>query len=321
MLFLKQSTAVTVKIGPFVDETDGKTAETELTISQGDVRLSKNGGDIAQKNDADACTHDEVGIYNCTLNTTDTGTLGVLQLWVHESGARPVWHEYMVCPANVWDSMFGADRLSVDVEEIGANIITAAAIADAAIDNATFAADVGSTVYATNIIALAVRKVLDALNLDHLCLTATGGTDMTTEVADNTILSRIIGNGDTSTFVPSTDGLHAAGVDLDAVLDDTGTTGVILADNAISVNKIATTGANRIADQVLRRSFENAADSAYGDVKGFRSLLGAVARLVNRVRLNAGTLTVYEDDDSTALGTQTVTTDAAAEPVTEVNTD
>jgi hypothetical protein len=40
---------------------------------------------------------------------------------------------------------------------------------------------------------------------------------MTTEVADNTILSRILGNGDTSTFVPSTDGLHAAGVDIDAL--------------------------------------------------------------------------------------------------------
>jgi len=68
------------------------------------------------------------------------------------------------------------------------------------------------------------NDALVANNLDHLALTATGGTDMTTEVADNTVLSRILGNGDTSTFVPSTDGLHAAGVDLDAILFDTGTT-------------------------------------------------------------------------------------------------
>jgi hypothetical protein len=65
------------------------------------------------------------------------------------------------------------------------------------------------------------NDALVANNLDHLCLTATAGADMTTEVADNTILSRIIGNGDTSTFAPSTDGLHAAGVDLDAILADT----------------------------------------------------------------------------------------------------
>ena len=54
MLFLKQSTAVTVKIGPFVDEDDGKTAETGLTISQADVRLTKNGGNMAQKNESSA---------------------------------------------------------------------------------------------------------------------------------------------------------------------------------------------------------------------------------------------------------------------------
>jgi len=68
------------------------------------------------------------------------------------------------------------------------------------------------------------NDALVANNLDHLALTATAAADMTTEVADNTVLSRILGNGDTSTFVPSTDGLHAAGVDLDAILLDTGTT-------------------------------------------------------------------------------------------------
>ena len=50
MLYLKADTAVTLKIGPFLDDSDGKTAETGLTIAQADVRLSKNGGDIAQKN-------------------------------------------------------------------------------------------------------------------------------------------------------------------------------------------------------------------------------------------------------------------------------
>lgn len=118
MLWLKQSTALTVKIGPFIDDTDGKTAETALTIAQADVRLSKNGGDIAQKTEATSCTHDELGIYGCPLDTTDTGTLGRLQLWVHESGALPVWHEFMVVPANVWDSFFGADMLKVDVHAI-----------------------------------------------------------------------------------------------------------------------------------------------------------------------------------------------------------
>lgn len=116
--FLKQSTAVTVKIGAFIDQTDGFTAETGLTISQADVRLSKNGGNMAQKNDATACTHDELGMYDCPLNATDTDTLGILKLNVHESGALPVWHTFMVMPANVYDSLFSTDKLQVDAVEV-----------------------------------------------------------------------------------------------------------------------------------------------------------------------------------------------------------
>lgn len=119
MQFLKQSTAITLKIGPFLDDTDGKTAETGLTITQADIRLSKNGGDLAQKNESTSCTHDELGIYGCPVDTTDTGTLGRLQLWVHKSGALPVWHEYMILSANTYDSLFGSDQLEVDLLQIG----------------------------------------------------------------------------------------------------------------------------------------------------------------------------------------------------------
>ena len=119
---LKQSTAVTLLIGPFLDDGNGKTAEDALTISQADVRLSKNGGNMAQKGDATSCTHDELGYYTCPLSTTDTGTLGILKVMVHESGALPVWHEYTVVPAAVYDSLvLGTDYLPVDVAEISSD--------------------------------------------------------------------------------------------------------------------------------------------------------------------------------------------------------
>jgi hypothetical protein len=105
-------------VGPFVDETDGKTAETALTISQADVRLSKNAGNMAQKSDNTALVHDEIGIYLCELDATDTDTLGVLGLFVHEAGALPVRLDFMVLPANVWDSLFGSDKLQVDVAQL-----------------------------------------------------------------------------------------------------------------------------------------------------------------------------------------------------------
>lgn len=66
------------------------------------------------------------------------------------------------------------------------------------------------------------NDALIANNLDHLMKTATGSADMSTEVVDNTALSRVLANGDTSAFVPSTDSLQNirdAQVTIDTVVD------------------------------------------------------------------------------------------------------
>lgn len=115
MLYLKQSTAATIKLGPFVDDSDGKTAETGLTISQADIRLSKNGGDIAQTNNSAGATHDKLGYYNVPLNTTDTNTLGTLKVIVSKSGALPVFADFMVITAEAYDTLCGTDHFTVDL--------------------------------------------------------------------------------------------------------------------------------------------------------------------------------------------------------------
>ena len=126
-IWLKQSTSADVVVGPFVDDTDGKTVETSLTIGQADCQLSKNGGAVAQKNDATSASHLGGGHYKVPFNTTDTNTLGRLRLYVNESGALPVWADFMVVPANVWDSLFGADYLQVDaIQLLGTAIATPA---------------------------------------------------------------------------------------------------------------------------------------------------------------------------------------------------
>ncbi len=167
-IFLKQSTAVDVVIGPFVDDTDGKTAETALTISQADCQLTKNAGAMAQKNNATAASHLGGGHYKVPFSTTDTNTLGLLRLYVNESGALPVWLDMMVMPANVWDSLFGADRLQVHAAEISNDLITAAAIATGAIDADAIADNaIDAGVLAASAINEIVDAVWDELQEDH----------------------------------------------------------------------------------------------------------------------------------------------------------
>ena len=150
-MFLKQSTATTIILGPFVDDTDGKTAETALTLTQADIRLSKNAGTYAQKSDTGSASHMELGHYACSLNTTDTNTLGRLRIAVHEAGALPVWIDYLILPANVYDSLISTDKLQVHAVEIDNNLITAAAIAANAITSdqlaTTAAAEIADAVW------------------------------------------------------------------------------------------------------------------------------------------------------------------------------
>ena len=140
--WLKVSTAITLRMGPFVDSTDGVTPETLLTITQADVRVSKAGAAFAQKNDTGSAVHDENGWYSVPLNTTDTGTVGLLTVAIYESGALPVWRDFMVVPAQVYDSLVGGtDALQVHANEITNNLITAAAINTGAVDADALADD------------------------------------------------------------------------------------------------------------------------------------------------------------------------------------
>jgi len=132
--FLKQSTAVDVLIGPFLDETDGKTAEAALTISQADVKLSKNGQTLAQKNDVTAAAADADGYYNCELDATDTNTVGQLTIIIHESGALPVRLDYHVVEEAVYDAMYGGSAAGPLQSTAAGRTLDVAATGEAGVD-------------------------------------------------------------------------------------------------------------------------------------------------------------------------------------------
>jgi hypothetical protein len=118
MDILKQSTAVSIVMGPMLNDADGNTPETTLNIAQADIRVSKNGGVYAQSNNATGATHMEFGKFSVPLDNVDTATLGKVRVDIHKSGALAVWREFTVVPADVYDSLvLGTDVLHADVTQ------------------------------------------------------------------------------------------------------------------------------------------------------------------------------------------------------------
>lgn len=122
MIVLRQSTASqSVKLGPFVDDTDGVTAETGLTIANTDIKLSKAGGTMASKNSGGG-THDANGWYTITLDATDTATVGALQVSCKVAGAAPVFMQFQVVEQAIYDALFAASAtglLPANVTQFG----------------------------------------------------------------------------------------------------------------------------------------------------------------------------------------------------------
>ena len=127
MLYLRQSTASQeVCLGPFVDQTDGSTAETGLTINSANIVIWKEGAtSTTTKNAAGGATHMAGGLYYSVFDATDTNTLGSLVVMVNVSGALPVRHEFIVLSANVYDSLIpGTDILDVSVTQISGSAVS-----------------------------------------------------------------------------------------------------------------------------------------------------------------------------------------------------
>lgn len=112
-----------------------------------------------------------------------------------------------------------------------------------------------------------------------------------------------------------------------AVASVTGNVGGNVAGSVGSVTSPVTVGTNNdktgyaltagertsIADALLTRDLSAVAGAAS------RSLLNALRAIRNRVAVAAGVMTVYQEDDSTTAWTAAVTTDASADPVTQID--
>lgn len=204
---LRQSDAMELKLGPFVDSTDGNTDETGLTISQADVQIAKcaaagDCGAFAQKNDAGSCAHDAIGIYECDFNATDTDTVGILEIAVHESGALPVFKTCAVVETAIYDSLYAdgigglATAAALNTVDDFVDTEVAAILADTGTDGVAIADD---SITAAKIAASAITN--SEVSFDGSELTAIPDVDTLLEALVVLGARQTADSGTTTTIV------------------------------------------------------------------------------------------------------------------------
>lgn len=215
-----------------------------------------------------------------------------------------------------------AGRVDTSVGAMAADVVTAAAIATDAIGAAEFAQGAADKVWSSatrtltafsTALALSVWDVLDTsiltagsvgLRLKGLTFTIASKVDASIQAAgdfaqaaaDKVWLSTTRSLTDKTGFSIGTGGIAAAA----------------FAAGAIDAAALAASAGQEIADEVLNR------DIAGGASGGTRNVRSALRALRNRRAIAAGTLTVYQEDDTTAAWTAVVTT-TAGNPVSQID--
>lgn len=137
MRFLRQNTATRVTVGPFLDVTDGKSPELSLTVTGCHLTLMVDDAGVPTlaldadatasggNNDMVHVTDDNAGFYDLELTAAQVNYVGRAMLAVIDDDVHlPVFHEFMIVPANVYDSFFGTDKLDVNAAELGGTVQT-----------------------------------------------------------------------------------------------------------------------------------------------------------------------------------------------------
>ena len=144
MRYLRTNTATRVTCGPFFDKTDGVTPEVAITVTACKLTLVVDTGGVPTlildtaptasggNNDMVHITNDDAGFYDLELAAADVNYLGRAMLAITDAATHcPVFHEFMIVPANVYDSMFlGTDTLNADVTQIGGDTQSATDLKD-----------------------------------------------------------------------------------------------------------------------------------------------------------------------------------------------
>lgn len=132
MRFLRTNTATRITVGPFFDKTDGITPETGITVTSCKLTLTVDTAGVPTlvldtaptasggSNDMVHITGDDAGFYDLELAAADVNYLGRALLAITDAAVHcPVFHEFMILPAMMYDSIvLGTDRLDTNVTHV-----------------------------------------------------------------------------------------------------------------------------------------------------------------------------------------------------------
>lgn len=304
-MLLKQSTAVVLSFGVFVDPSDGVTLVTGLASALDNgttgIKLSKNGGALTIRHaTVTTTTYDAYGMYLVTLDTTDTNTLGALRVAFAAAGScLPVWQDFQIVPANIYDSQVaGSTVLDVNASKLGGTSQTGRDIgASVLLSSGTGTGQVSLASGKVSIVAADIGAVWDVVSASHVGAGTTG-----------LALASAASAGDPwATAIP---GAYSAG-----------TAGYIVGNN------LNATVSSRLASAsytVPPTAAENFAAAMKGDWTGLSgeaaySTLNALRFLRNTVDASSGTtLIVKKEDGTTTAWSQPITTNSLALPIVKV---
>lgn len=256
MKFLKTNTATRVCVGPFLDATDGVTPETALTVTNCTCEMfveADNGSGVTRtaitltasggSNDMVHITSDTAGYYDLELTAAQLNVVGRMTLSIIDTDVHcPVFHEYMILPANVFDSLVaGTDTLNADVTQIsGSNVSTSTAQLGVNLVNisgspvSTTSAQLGTNL--VNIAGSAVSTSTAQLGVNLVNIAGEAVNTATAQIGSNVVSTAA--NAITGTSLDATAGAEIA----DAVWDEA-SSGHVTA-GTFGVYNAATQGAN-----------------------------------------------------------------------------
>ena len=301
--YLKEDVATTLRLGPFVDATDGFTYEVGMAAAMNHattgVRISKNGGALAARTTATEPVYDAFGYYLVNLDATDTETPGRLKVIFGDAAVcLPCEADFQVVAANVFDSLFStaaADLLDVNMAQY---LGTAA---HAATEAGTPCVEVvrwgGSDIVATSVAGVpkvAVTHVNAAAQTATLDTIKADTVEVLTRVPDATAGAAngltICGSNAATTF---------------ATLTSTGavTTGSIVNNGVTTLTGALTTGAATLASA-----------SVTGQLDAGNVLVDTTTVLTGATTLASLSVTGQADAGNVLVDTTTVLTGAVTAP-------